>query len=419
MWVPGFISGREKLWAYTVATLVVLICWGVIFLEGGRIRSFDETAFIAIADSLATHGRYADENGELTAYRAPGLIFFLAPLVKMGAGVVGLRLANALLVGLSLVVLFHFIRRISTPLAGLIAVALVPTWPVVIYASSTLYPQTLAALVLIITVNFLERLAHGPFPMVAALAGLSFGYLVLTIPVALLLLPVFLGWIVIHSRHRWMQSLVFCAVSLSLVGAWSMRNHMAFDTFIPVSTSAGYNLLVGNTPEARHDTSTEIRFPEYVYADLTGADEVAANRIMTRAAIREIRNDPLRAGTRYAGKFAHWFHFTNDLVSDKVIDGGASGVGIGTREMVLLISYGGMILPLVVHVALRRQFPFSPVELLFLCLWVGAGLAYAVFFTRVRFRLPFDWLIIAGNGMFLAALAERYMKHGRKNPRHG
>ena len=32
--------------------------------------------------------------------------------------------------------------------------------------------------------------------------------------------------------------------------------------------------------------------------------------------------------------------------------------------------------------------------------WVCSGLAYAMLFTRVRFRLPFDWLLITGTACF-------------------
>ena len=405
------ISGREKVLAYTVAALAVALCWTVILLEGDRIRSQDEAAFITIANNLAFHGVYAGESGMPTAYRAPGLVFFLAPFVKMGADIVALRLINALLVGAGLIALFHLIQRHRSPLAGLFSVALIPAWPVVIYAASMLYPQTLAAFVLVITIWFLDRMTTNASLAAAALAGMSFGFLILTIPIVLLLLPVFVGWIFLHAKRRRAQTALFVLVSIAFAGTWSIRNYMTFDTFIPVATSAGLNLLLGNAPEARYNTGTDIRLPEYVYAEVAGAGEAESNRIMTRAAIQEVLKDPIRAGTRYVGKFFHWFHFTNDLVAERTINGGATVIGIGAREVILLVTYSGIIvIPLVLHMALRRRFPFSSLEVLFLCLWIGAGLAYAIFFTRVRFRIPFDWLIIASNGIFLAAIAERYIK---------
>jgi hypothetical protein len=46
-------------------------------------------------------------------------------------------------------------------------------------------------------------------------------------------------------------------------------------------------------------------------------------------------------------------------------------------------------------------------EALFLALYLGGGMAYAIYFTRIRFRLPFDWLLIAVDAMFLARLLAR------------
>lgn len=402
-----FLRGRERAAACGIAAATVLICWAVILSTGDRIKSQDETSFLAIAQNLAFEGTYAEQSGTPTAYRAPGLVFFLAPLVRLGAGLVELRMANALLVGVGLVVLFHLVRRHAGPAAGLLAVALVPLWPVVIYAASTLYPQTLAALLLLVLVWFLDRLTESASLRPAALAGLASGLLVLTVPVVLLLMPVFLGWILSMSRRRLVHAGAFCAVSAVIVGAWTVRNYAVFDTFIPVATSSGYNLLAGNTPGARHDTSLDVRFPGHVYTEITDKPEAEVNRILTEAAIREIRRDPARAGALYLGKFAHWFDFSNALLSDKVVPGGASAISPGTREVLLFVTYSGVIaLPLLVRIALCRRFPFRPLELLFLCLWIGAGLAYAIYFTRVRFRLPFDWLIIASNAMFLAAVAE-------------
>ena len=49
-----------------------------------------------------------------------------------------------------------------------------------------------------------------------------------------------------------------------------------------------------------------------------------------------------------------------------------------------------------------RCVPLTALEVLLLVLYVAAGMVYAVFFTRIRFRLPFDWLLIAMDAMFLA-----------------
>lgn len=406
-----FLRKRATILAYAVALIAVLLCWAIIISDGGRIKSQDEPGFVQIATNLALNGTFAYENGTPTAYPAPGTMFFLTPFVKLGAGIVQLRMVNALLVGLSLVMMFHLIRRRAGPLAGLIAVVMIPTWPPILYSATTLYPQTLAACLLVLTVLLLDRLTETGSRLTAVSVAVASGSLILTIPITLLLFPVILGWVFFRSKDRLAHILILCIVSASFVGAWTIRNYNAFGMFIPIATSSGYNLLAGNTPGARYNTSLDIRFQEYVYTEITGKNEAKRNKIFTDAAVRAIKQDPALALSRYIGKFAHWFHFSNKLMSDNVVEGGASQMNIGTREVILLVTYVAVIaLPLLLHLILIRRFPPKPVEILFLCLWIGAGLAYAIFFTRVRFRAPFDWLIIASNGIFVAAYIEHHIK---------
>lgn len=406
-----FLCKRERLFAYLAVALTVLACWLLILLEGDRVKSADEPDFMDIARNLAFHGVFA-ETEEPTAYRAPGLVFFLAPLVRAGAGLVEARLANALLVGLTLLMIFHLVRRHAPAPAGLFAVVMIPLWPVVIYTATTIYPQTLGAFLLVLTVFLIDRIGGRPGTRGAVLPALAYGAMILTIPVTLLLLPFFLLWILWQSAHRWPQIVTFCLISGLVVGSWTLRNYVTFNAFIPVATSSGYNLMAGNAPNARYDTSVNVTYPDYVYTELTGADEIETNRILTRAALRQIIENPGRTARLYGAKFLHWFEYSNALLSDQVIEGGASSVRADLRDVILLVTYIAVIAgPLVLRILMIRRYPMTPFEIFCLVLWVGAGLAYALFFTRIRFRMPFDWLIISTNAIFLAALCENFLRN--------
>ncbi|KPP83944.1 MAG: 4-amino-4-deoxy-L-arabinose transferase and related glycosyltransferases of PMT family [Rhodobacteraceae bacterium HLUCCA08] len=406
----GLVDGRERVLAYLVALLTVAACWAVILASGDRLKSLDEGAFLALAQNLAGSGSYVEEPGVPTAYRAPGLVFFLTPFAALGLEIVGLRLVNAALIGLGLVLVYHLVARRAGPLAGLFATVMIPAWPVVIYAGTTLYPQTLAAFLLVLTVFAIDRQVVSDRLRGAIWSGIAYALLLLTIPIVLLLWPIIALYLLIQTRRKLAHVLVFTLVGGAVVGSWTYRNYVVFDHFIPVATSSGYNLLAGNAPNARFDTSLNVRFPEYVYTEITGKSEVEKNDIMTEAAIRLIREDPQRAAQLYVGKFLHWFDYSNRLLSDDVVEGGASALAPSKRDMILLASYLLVIaLPLVAHVLAARRHPFTRMELLFVALWVCSGLAYAIFFTRVRFRLPFDWLLITSNAMFLAAVIERWI----------
>jgi len=49
----------------------------------------------------------------------------------------------------------------------------------------------------------------------------------------------------------------------------------------------------------------------------------------------------------------------------------------------------------------RRSFPLGPVELLLAVLYVSAAFVYAIFHTRIRYRVPFDYLLLTMVGMYL------------------
>ena len=68
----------------------------------------------------------------------------------------------------------------------------------------------------------------------------------------------------------------------------------------------------------------------------------------------------------------------------------------------MLFTYGPLLALLVVRLMLIRRLPLTDLEVLFLSLYLAAGMAYAIFFTRIRYRLPFDWLLIALDAIFVA-----------------
>jgi len=74
----------------------------------------------------------------------------------------------------------------------------------------------------------------------------------------------------------------------------------------------------------------------------------------------------------------------------------------------MALGYGLLTSILVVRLALGRRDPLSSLEVLLLALYLGGGMAYAVYFTRIRFRLPFDWLLIVVDALFLARVLARW-----------
>ena len=424
------IVGRAASHGRTLLALAMtaFLAAGVILAvrDGDRVKSLDEPAFLDIGSNIAFHGQFSHTNrpevdgyveqlplGSLrpTAYRAPGYAYFIAPFQRLGAGFVVLRIVNALLVALTLLLLYRSLAARYSPEAGAIAALLALGYPVLAYAASTLYPQTLSAFLLVASVVMLDPL-H-PEARMRAFLGSAFiyGLLVLTVPVYLLLTPVVLVWLVWSHRARVPQALLFGGIVAACVGIWTVRNLAVFRAPVAMGTSSGFMLLSGNCPNTRFDqASVDVRFPEYVYTELTGKDEIERDRVMVRAAVRFVQENPGDALALYLKKFLYWFSYRNEVVSDRVVPGGSGAGPESLRNLVMLLTYGPLLLVLVLRLALFRRYPMTSWEVLLLALYVGGGAAYAVYLTRIRYRLPFDWLLIAMNAIFIGQVLQARLR---------
>ena len=418
------IAERPRLVLGLATTLLVAIGVLMAVRDGPRAKSLDEGAFLDLSGNLAFHGTFAHTNrpdvegfdpalpvGALrpTAYRAPGYVWFQVPFRWMGGEHALLRTANAVLLALTLWLLYGLVVRRAGKLAGPVSVVLVLVYPVLLYAAGTLYPQTLSAFLLLGAVRQLDTLERSASLPRFVLLGATLAALVLTVPIYLSLLPLLVVWVLVTRRGSWGQVGLTILTVAGLVGLWVLRNSLVLGALVGIATSSGFNLLAGNGPYVRHDQATaDLRWPRGVREQVAGKGEVERDRILGRAALRWIGENPGAAAALYGRKLLYWFAPTNQLVSDRLVPGGA-GAGPGwLRDAAMVGGYGLLMAILAVRLALARRERLSSLEVLLLALYLGGGMAYAVYFTRIRFRLPFDWLLIALDALFLARVLERW-----------
>ena len=206
---------------------VLIVAFGAVLSirQGNRVKSLDEPSFFDIGKNIGTHFRFAhakSPEGELrpTADQAPGYPLFIAPFIRLGAEYAALRTVNFILIALTLVLLYFLLVTRYSRLAGLLGVFFVLGYPVLLYAASNLYPQSLEAFLLVATIWLLDRArSDAPF-WVHALLGLAFGLLVLTIPIFVLLAPIMLLWPVLGRRSQVRQVALTTGIMILLVALW-------------------------------------------------------------------------------------------------------------------------------------------------------------------------------------------------------
>jgi 4-amino-4-deoxy-L-arabinose transferase-like glycosyltransferase len=143
-------------------------------------------------------------------------------------------------------------RRIGGRTVGLTAAGLACVYPVFVGSDGSLMSESLYGLLIATVLLLALRLMDRPGPWPAAGLGVAIGLAALTRTeglafLVLLLLPA--AWLAGGPlRYRAGLAAVAVAGALVVVMPWTIRNHEAFGSFVPVSTNEGTVLAGANCP---------------------------------------------------------------------------------------------------------------------------------------------------------------------------
>lgn len=387
-WVPGLMIGVSLMAGFVYAARL-----------GPTLRFPDEAEYVTLATNLVQHGCLSLDGHTPTAFRPPAYPFVLAVLAACGGGIQAFRILNVVALGLSLTLIWRllFIHRGLVSAAAGVVLAL--AYPVFIYTAGTLYPQTLAATLLLAALWLVFRDAELSLGR-AFLAGLAAAGLVLMAPTFLFAAGLLLIWPVLENpcRRRWSR------LALSVVAAglmflpWTVRNRLALGAWVPLSTNSGLNLLLGNSENTEPNAGVNVDLSAYE-RKVIGLGEVERDRYYRNEAVRYIKAHPAESLRMYGLKFLNHFNYRNRLLT--------RSESSPWRVWILLVTYGFIFVLATVRVLRWRQDPFNRLERFAAVLYVLQGAFAAVCFTRIRFRVPFDFLLILLAAPILSAVWER------------
>lgn len=381
------IKIRGAIVTRALLALLFVLAAGIGFSTKDRLRYPDEKEYHALAQGLLNGEGYVDiKTGDPTAFRPPGYPMALSIVYRVWNRPLAMKILHAVLLTLAVGLLSRLAGRIlpeSAPLVPLFALGL---FPVALYTSSTLYPQTLSAFVLVATLTLIFSGVRGR----SVWAGLLWGAGILVNPSFLLLLPVVaLGLVFYHypsgARAAWVKAALFAACAACVVVPWTIRNQVVMGGFVPVSTNSGINLLLGNSEHSGSNSGVNVDLSSY-QVQTKAMGEVEKDRFFRSSAIAWVQSHPGDAAGLYLRKWLNHFNFKNKLAT-------ASEAG-GGKDLVMFCTYYSLCLLVILRWVSTRFTPFSRIELALLLIYVGNAFASAVFFTRIRFRLPFDLLFL-------------------------
>jgi hypothetical protein len=371
----------------------------------------DEREYLALGHNLAFGPGFSLDGVHPTAQRPPGFPFFLAMIERVGGGYFACRVAQFLFMAGTVVLTDRLIGR---PTGGiLIATCLVALYPVLFYVSGTIFPQPFACFLFILGLLLVQVKNRNSFTDVCA--GLVLGLLVLAVPMFLLTVFVVLGGACYFAVITPRRAALIGSVALLCVGLWTARNAIVFHRFVPISSNSGMNLLMGNNPKALATQTVDNPgvIPYYNESVDMKLDEFQSDRLYSQAATNWIKSHPGDALLLYLKKVLNYFNVENVYASQS-----SSETAIW-KQVALAAGYLLLVAMTLWRIAEIRQYPLQSQEKLYLAIYVMSAFTMAVFITRIRYRLPYDFLLIAMSSFHLSRKLDQWLKtnsNGRSLP---
>jgi 4-amino-4-deoxy-L-arabinose transferase-like glycosyltransferase len=264
------------------------LAWGSLLVPR---QVSDMEIYYELARSLAERGVFEHEGDRV--FGPPGISLLLAPLVKLlGAGTWLPLAVNVALAAGTVLVVAALARRLAGERAMRVAALLVAVWPNQVLLSGLVSKELLVLFLLpLATLLYLRGTEGGGLRAGTLLgAGLAAGAATLAQPNTLVLLPAFAGLEALR-RTPWRAAAarlgLLAAGTALAVSPWTVRNHLLFGRFIPVSLNFGHSMLVGNHPGADGGFQP-VRTP------YLGMPEVDYDRMALRMALDWIAANPGR-----------------------------------------------------------------------------------------------------------------------------
>lgn len=206
--------------------------------------------------SLDTGGRL-----HLTSSHAPVYPFFLAFFYRFGRFPITYFLIQFFQTIMGTLTILFFIKTaelIYDKNVARLGGWLLGLYPPFIYHCTKLSPTIIFLFFLSLTVYLFLKATNGKF--IVAL-GICLGLTVLTDPIAFVLYPIILIWLV-FKKINFPQFIIVSVISILTISPWMLRNVLVHKRIVPVTTQFGVNFWIGNNPNATGTDFYKITSPD-------------------------------------------------------------------------------------------------------------------------------------------------------------
>jgi len=222
------------------AALALYLPPKIIWYDGGR--------YMRVADNLLQTGGFGSLRDNMLSVPAQPVLLAALRLL-FGTNFTALRLCFAVLGAVTCVVCYLLARRLFGTATALLAAVALALYPPYIYVSALFeYPQTLY--ILVIGCSFLLLLRryfeHGGLGAIAV-CGLLLGVAIETVPTTQLFIPLVVLCALFVKRWSALPGVILLCLCVALpVGAWTVRNYLAYGDPILVNRAGGWSFWTAN-----------------------------------------------------------------------------------------------------------------------------------------------------------------------------
>ena len=366
-----------------------------VLYSGNELRYGDEYLYYRYAQNILDYGAYVDNDLSPLIQRPPGYSALLAVVMFLVSNEVFiLKLVNVLALLLSAWFCYKLVGLNSgfyKSLAKKVVLLFILCYPVFVYTSSTLYPQIVSSAIFLGILFFLYKGKGTPRSII--FSSLFYAGLVFMVPSFLFLFFIFIPLIWIkgkrHLRSRKKQIInviMFSLVFGMVILPWTVRNYILFNKIIPISANSGLVLLLGNSKNSHPNGGPTNDISEYLQKLPKGNNIAENDQALRNMAIKWILDNPTEALFHYVKKVIVHFGYSNNLATKK-----EESIW---KDIVMVLSYYPLLILLVVRLFLCRKYPLSDFEKLALIIYFANALFSSIFFPRIRYRIPYDFLLI-------------------------
>jgi 4-amino-4-deoxy-L-arabinose transferase-like glycosyltransferase len=242
---PVHVAAGAMLTALTFSLLVFPL------IAGPLQANLDPDRFGELGTNIALGKGFVYGSGDSRTVafdRAPvyPLIVALMRVALDERYVFGLQVLQALLHGLTGLLVYRIARQFADHPTAVLAQLIHALHPVMVWYTARVWIETTNTSITVLVVLMVIRLQDSVTIRRTVMAGVVIGVAVLTKAIILFLPVVFI--IAALVRKQWRSARALCAamlVAIMVVAPWTVRNAMESGRFIPVHTSLGLNLMLG------------------------------------------------------------------------------------------------------------------------------------------------------------------------------